>query len=120
MNSLADLVEIQSWTHLFMTKSPIMHEDQVREFYYNVEFNENGSLHMMVEDKKLHLNEELLGEILEVPREGIRSTIGKLYTKHFSTECSKLSDMHRVGIQKKLMKGEYQLLFEFINKVLLP
>ncbi|KAK4723973.1 hypothetical protein R3W88_026752 [Solanum pinnatisectum] len=27
MNSLADLVEIQSWTHLFMTKSPIMHED---------------------------------------------------------------------------------------------
>ncbi|KAH0725512.1 hypothetical protein KY284_001377 [Solanum tuberosum] len=33
MNSLADLVEIQSWTHLFMTKAPVMHEDQVREFY---------------------------------------------------------------------------------------
>ncbi|KAH0645027.1 hypothetical protein KY284_032911 [Solanum tuberosum] len=28
--------------------------------------------------------------------------------------------MHRAGIQKKLMKGEYQLLFEFINKLLLP
>ncbi|KAH0645026.1 hypothetical protein KY284_032910 [Solanum tuberosum] len=28
--------------------------------------------------------------------------------------------MHHAGIQKKLMKGKYQLLFEFINKVLLP
>ncbi|KAH0764893.1 hypothetical protein KY285_000764 [Solanum tuberosum] len=27
--------------------------------------------------------------------------------------------MHRGGIQKKLMKGEYQLLFEFVNKVVL-
>ncbi|KAK4730020.1 hypothetical protein R3W88_023008 [Solanum pinnatisectum] len=28
--------------------------------------------------------------------------------------------MRRVGVQKKLIKGEYQLLFEFVNKVLLP
>ncbi|KAH0746073.1 hypothetical protein KY285_007730 [Solanum tuberosum] len=28
--------------------------------------------------------------------------------------------MHCAGIQKKLMKGEYQFLFEFVNKVLLP
>ncbi|KAH0639045.1 hypothetical protein KY290_036344 [Solanum tuberosum] len=28
--------------------------------------------------------------------------------------------MHRAGIQKKLMKGEYQLLFKFVNKVILP
>ncbi|KAG5632538.1 hypothetical protein H5410_004255 [Solanum commersonii] len=59
MNSLADLVEIQSWTHLFMTKSPVMHEDQVRKFYYNVEFNEDASLHTLVGDKRIHLNEEL-------------------------------------------------------------
>ncbi|KAK4731299.1 hypothetical protein R3W88_024287 [Solanum pinnatisectum] len=85
MNSLADLVEIQSWTHLFMTKFPIMHEEQVREFYYNVEFTEDGSLNMMVGDKMVHLNEELLGEILEVPREGIRSVVGKLYTLQMST-----------------------------------
>ncbi|WMV09722.1 hypothetical protein MTR67_003107 [Solanum verrucosum] len=119
MNLLGDLVEIQSWTHLFMTKSPVMHEDQVREFYYNVEFNEDGSLHTLVGDKRIHLNEELLGVILEVPREGIRSVAGKLCTKHFSNECSKLPDMHCAGIQKKLMKGEYQLLFEFVNKVAL-
>ncbi|KAK4714505.1 hypothetical protein R3W88_020412 [Solanum pinnatisectum] len=93
-----------------MTKSPVMHEDQVREFYYNTEFNEDGSLHTLVGDKRVQLNEELLGEILEVPKEGIRSMAGKLCTQHFANEF----------IQKKLMKGEYQLLFEFVNKVVLP
>ncbi|KAH0714930.1 hypothetical protein KY284_007835 [Solanum tuberosum] len=68
----------------------------------------------------MHLNEELLGKILEVPREGTRSVVGKFCTKQFAKECSKLPDMHCAVIQKKLMKGEYQLLFEFINKVLLP
>ncbi|KAH0783988.1 hypothetical protein KY290_003586 [Solanum tuberosum] len=45
MDSLADLVELQSWTHLFMTKFPVLHEEQVREFYYNVEFAKDGSIH---------------------------------------------------------------------------
>lgn len=120
MNLLADLVEIQSWTHLIMTKSPIMHEDQVREFYYNLEFNDDGSIHTLVADKRIHLNNELLGEILEVPREGIKSVACKLCTKHFSNECSKLPDMHHACIKKKLIKGEYQLLFEFVNNVVLP
>ncbi|KAH0764937.1 hypothetical protein KY285_000808 [Solanum tuberosum] len=106
MNSLADLVEIQSWTHLFMTKSPIMHEDQVREFYYNVEFNEDGSLHTMVGDKRVHLNEKMLWEILEVPREGIIFVIRKLCTKHFANECSKLSDMHRTLVECECIEGQ--------------
>ncbi|KAH0765385.1 hypothetical protein KY285_001256 [Solanum tuberosum] len=85
-----------------------------------MKFNEDGSLHTLVGDKRIHLNEELLGVILELPREGIRSVAGKLCTKHFANECSKLPDMHCAGIQKKLMKGEYQLLYEFVNKVVLP
>ncbi|KAH0685487.1 hypothetical protein KY290_016965 [Solanum tuberosum] len=116
MDSLADLVEIQSWTYLFMTKSPILHEDQVREFYYNVNFAEDGSLNTLVGDESLHLDEELLGKILEVPREGTRSVVGKFFSKQFVKECSKIPDMHRGGVQKKLMKGEYQLLLKFFNK----
>uniref|UniRef100_A0A0V0GS85 Putative ovule protein n=1 Tax=Solanum chacoense TaxID=4108 RepID=A0A0V0GS85_SOLCH len=81
-----------------MTKSLVMHEDQVREFYYNVKFNEDGSLQTLVGDKRMHLNEKLLEEILEVPREGIRFVAGKLYTQHSANECSKLPDMHRAGI----------------------
>ncbi|KAK4722021.1 hypothetical protein R3W88_012254 [Solanum pinnatisectum] len=79
-----------------MTKFPVLHEEQVREFYYNVEFVEDDSLHTWVGNKSLYLDEELLEKILELP------------------------DMHCAGVQKKIMKGEYQLLFEFVNKVLLP
>ncbi|KAH0714995.1 hypothetical protein KY284_007900 [Solanum tuberosum] len=111
MDSLADLMEIQSWNHLFMTKSPILHEEKIREFYYNVNFADDDSRNTLMENKSLHL---------EVPREGTRSVVGKYCTKKFAKEYSKLPDMHCADIQKKLMKGEYQLLFEFVNKVLLP
>ncbi|KAH0742996.1 hypothetical protein KY290_030989 [Solanum tuberosum] len=111
MNSLVDLMELQSWTHLFMTKFPVLHEEQVREFYYNVEFAEDDSFHTWVGNKSLYLDEELLGKIQEVPREETRSVVGKSCTKQFVKECSKLPDMHCAGVQKKIMKGEYQLLF---------
>ncbi|KAG5581472.1 hypothetical protein H5410_052099, partial [Solanum commersonii] len=116
MDSLVDLVEIKSWTHLFMIKSPVLHEEQVREFYYNVDFVEDGSLNIWVGNKNLYLDEKLLGKIMEVPREGIRSVVRQSCTNKFVKECSKLPDMRRAGVQKKLMKGEYQLLFEFVNK----
>ena len=32
MDSLHDMVEIQSWMHLFNKKSPILYEEEVREF----------------------------------------------------------------------------------------
>ncbi|KAH0664565.1 hypothetical protein KY284_029496 [Solanum tuberosum] len=49
MNSLYDLVEIQSCTHLLQTKSPVLHEEEVREFYYNIEFEEDGSINTRAE-----------------------------------------------------------------------
>ena len=36
MDSLHDMVEIQSWMHLFNKISHIRHEEEVREFYYNL------------------------------------------------------------------------------------
>ncbi|KAH0644978.1 hypothetical protein KY284_032862 [Solanum tuberosum] len=120
MSTLADAVEIQSWTHLFMTQSTIMHEEQVREFYYNLEFTENGSLNTQDGNRLFHLNKERLGEILEVPREGIKSVVGQTCSKSFANECAKLPKMNCAGIPKKLLKREYQLLFEFVNKVILP
>ncbi|KAH0632849.1 hypothetical protein KY284_035635 [Solanum tuberosum] len=120
MDSLYYLVEIQSWIHLFQNKSLVFHEEEVREFYYNIEFAEDSSINTRVGDKSLHLDEDLLGKILGVPREGIRSVVGKTCTMEFVKEFSKIPNTCRAGVQKKLMKGEYQLLFEFVNKVLLP
>ena len=48
MDSLHDIVEIQSWMHLFDFKSLVLHEEEVREFYYNITFGEDGSLNTRV------------------------------------------------------------------------
>ena len=70
MDSLHDMVEIQSWLHLFNRKSPILYEEEVREFYYNIQFKEYGSILTRVNDIVVHLDEGLLSKILRVPREG--------------------------------------------------
>ncbi|KAH0765549.1 hypothetical protein KY285_001420 [Solanum tuberosum] len=77
---------------------------------------EDGSITTRVGSTSLHMIEDLLGQILEVPREGTRSVIGKTCTVEFVKECSKIPNARRAGIQKKLMKREYQLLYEFVNK----
>lgn len=76
---LHDIVEIKSWRHLFEIKSHILHEEEVREFYYNIDFAKDGSISTRVGNKSLQLDEYLLGEILGVPTGGIRSVIGKTY-----------------------------------------
>ncbi|KAH0666114.1 hypothetical protein KY285_027320 [Solanum tuberosum] len=78
MNSLYDLVEIQSWTHLLQTKSPILHVEEVRNFYYNIEFEEDGSKNTRVGDKSLHLTEELLGQVLGYREKGSGPSLEKL------------------------------------------
>ena len=69
MDCLHDMVEILSWLHLFIRKSPILNEEEVREFYYNLQFKEDGSILTQVNDIAVHLDEGLLSKILRVPRE---------------------------------------------------
>lgn len=45
-----------------------------------MKLNEDRSLHTLVRDKRILLNEKLLGEILELPVERIKSVDGKLCT----------------------------------------
>ncbi|KAG5629388.1 hypothetical protein H5410_001105 [Solanum commersonii] len=85
-------------------KSPILHEEEVREFYYIIEFVEDGSINSRVRDKSLYLDKDLLGEILEVPKGGIRSVVGKTCTMEFVKECSKIPNTRFVVVLKKLMK----------------
>ena len=60
------MVEIQSWMHLFNIKSLILHEEGVREFYYNIQFKEDVSILTRVNDIAVHLDEFLLGKIFRV------------------------------------------------------
>ncbi|TMW91023.1 hypothetical protein EJD97_014908, partial [Solanum chilense] len=64
MDSLHEMVKNQSCIHLFNKKSPILHEEEVYEFYNNIQFQEDGSVHTRVNDIAVHLDEFLLGKIL--------------------------------------------------------
>ena len=90
MDSIHDLVEIQSWLHLFNRKFHILYEEEVREFYYNIQFKEYGSILPRVNDIAVHLDEILLGKILRVPREGTRFVTGKACSIDFMSLVSNL------------------------------
>ena len=79
-----------------------------------------GSILTRVNDIVVHLDEFLLRKILRVPREGTMSVIGKTYSIEFVSLVSKLPTTKCVGVFKKVMKSEYKLMFEFVNKTLLP
>ena len=83
------------------------------KFYYNVKFKDDGSILTRVNDIDVYLDEGVLTKILRVPREGTRSVLGRTCSSEFAAVISKTPTT-------KVMKSEYQLVFEFINKVLLP
>ncbi|KAH0742962.1 hypothetical protein KY290_030955 [Solanum tuberosum] len=58
--------------------------------------------------------------ILGVPSLGIRSIEGCKPFSDFVQRATKRGDIKHAGLPKKFLRGEYQLLFEFINKVLVP
>ena len=92
----------------------------MREFNYNIQFQEEGSVNTRVNDIVIHLDETLLGKILRVPRDYNRYVVEKTCSVEFVTLCSKLPTTKCAWLFKKVMKSEYQLVFEFVNKTLLP
>ncbi|KAG5586834.1 hypothetical protein H5410_047268 [Solanum commersonii] len=81
---------------------------------------EDGGIRTSVKNIKIILDEETLGFILGVPARGIRSIEGCKPSSEFSKQATKRGDIKRAGLPNKFLKGEYQLLFEFIKKVLVP
>ena len=102
MDSLHDIVEIQSGMHLFDFMSSVLYEEEVCEFYYNISFQEDGSIRTRVKNIIVHLDEDLRGTILGVPRRGIRFVVGKVCSVDFVKICSKLPTTRCAGLFKKL------------------
>ena len=92
----------------------------MRKFYYNIQFKEDGCILTRVNDIAVHLDEGFLRKILRVPREGTRSVLGRNCSSEFAAVISKTPTTKVAGIYKKITKSEYQLVFEFVNKTLLP
>ncbi|KAH0779224.1 hypothetical protein KY290_005651 [Solanum tuberosum] len=120
MANLVDAVTIQGWNHLFKPPVPYLHEPEVCEFFYKMELLEGGGITTIVRNVQIQLDEETLEIILGVPVVGVRTIEGCKLTGDFSKLATKRGDVKRARLLKKFLKGEYQLMFEFINKVVVP
>ena len=79
----------------------------MREFYYNVQFKDDGSILTRVNDIVVYLDEGVLTKILRVPREGTRFVLGKTCSSEFASVISKTPTTKVAGIYTKIMKSEY-------------
>lgn len=92
----------------------------MREFYLNLEIQKDKGFVTSVRDISFQVDEEVLGDILKVPMKGIKTIVDKSPSKNFLEKDGKLKNLNPSAVSKKLFKGQYQLYFEFVNKVLLP
>jgi len=120
MSNLFYAFSIKGWNHLFEPPVSYLHEPEMREFFYKMELLESGGIVTTVRNVETYLDEEILGIILGVPVEGIRTIEGCKPSSDFTKLATKRGDVKNAGLLKRFLKGEYQLLFEFINKVLVP
>ncbi|KAG5592065.1 hypothetical protein H5410_042579 [Solanum commersonii] len=95
MANLVNVVTIQGWNQLFESPIPYLHEPEVHKFFYKMELLEEGGIKAIVKN-------------------------GCKLTGDFSKLATKREDAKCTGLPKKFLKWEYQLMFEFINKVMVP
>ncbi|XP_059306301.1 uncharacterized protein LOC132057704 [Lycium ferocissimum] len=123
IKGLLKIIDFQKWSHLFAPPIPNIYEAQVVEFFSNLYCSDyQGTLITSVSGTDFELTEEVLGKILKVPTEGIR-TITRTTSSNFKVMISQNmveNTSARASLLKKEMKAEYQLMFELVNKVLLP
>lgn len=74
----------------------------------------------MVQEKKINLDKETLKKILDVPVMGVRTISMQQPSTEFMIDASKVGGTSVFGVRKKFLKAEFQLVFEFVNMVMLP
>lgn len=65
------------------------------------------SLTALVQRKKIKLDKEVLGKILDVPIIGVRTMSKKQPSIEFMIDASKVGGTSVVGMRKKFLKGEF-------------
>ncbi|KAK4366148.1 hypothetical protein RND71_014028 [Anisodus tanguticus] len=94
MKELLEIVEFQKWTHLFVP--PALHETD------------------------FELDELKLGEIMEVPTDGMKTMSEKASNGFINVIVKREGSATGARLFKKEIKPKYQLLFALVNKVMLP
>ncbi|KAK4370449.1 hypothetical protein RND71_009924 [Anisodus tanguticus] len=105
---------------LFVLPAHSIYEANVDEFYANLCYTNDCTLILSVNRTDFELNELKLGDILEVPTDGMKSVSGEASDAFKNVIVKWEGSTTRARLFKKDLKPEYQLLFALVNKVVLP
>ncbi|XP_019224300.1 PREDICTED: uncharacterized protein LOC109205987, partial [Nicotiana attenuata] len=120
MRQLVEVCDFQQWTHLFTRDAARMYKEEVQSFYADLYKVEDGHICALVNGVDMVMDSVLLGSVLGVPTEGLSSVRGAC-TQNFRNAILKdIAVQQGERVQKKALSPVYQLLFEMVNKVLLP
>nr|XP_009594525.1 uncharacterized protein LOC104090995 [Nicotiana tomentosiformis] len=120
MRQLVEICEFQQWTHLVTSDSPKVYEEEVRSFYADFFTVEDDHICMMVNGVNFVMDSVVLGSILCVPAEGLSSIQGSCSSNFRNAIVKDKAVQQGEQVHKKALLPVYQLLFEMVNKVLLP
>ncbi|XP_019255065.1 PREDICTED: uncharacterized protein LOC109233645 [Nicotiana attenuata] len=106
-------------THLFASDATRVYEKEVQSFYADYKV-EDGHICALVNGVDMEIDSSLRGSILGVPTEGLSNVQGACTQNFRNTILKDRAIQWGERVQKKALLPFYQLLFEMVNKVLLP
>nr|XP_016440658.1 PREDICTED: uncharacterized protein LOC107766394 [Nicotiana tabacum] len=125
---LVDALAAQGWKDMVLQMDGRLARNELIEFMANVAFKD-GVVSSLVKGVQLQLDAEKLGEILDIPSEGFDDYTRQRWlcldslptsleiTKRFS-DSKEMTEVR--AVQKSEMRPEHKVVFEFLNKCLLP
>ncbi|XP_070007550.1 uncharacterized protein [Nicotiana sylvestris] len=108
---LIDALAVQSWKDMVLQMDGRLARNEIIEFMANAEVKD-GIVTSQVKEVQVTFDAEKLGEILDIPAEGYDD-----YTRRF---CNVPEVNEAKFVHKSEMKPQHKVLFEFVNKCLLP
>nr|XP_016484429.1 PREDICTED: uncharacterized protein LOC107804976 [Nicotiana tabacum] len=110
----------QKWTHLFTSDAPRVYEEEAQSFYADFFKVEDNHICVLVNGVDMVIDSVLLGSILGVPAEGLSNVQGTCSQNFRNAILKDRAVQQGERVQKKALLPVYQLLFDMLNKVLLP
>lgn len=95
-----------------------MHEHEVLQLFFTFDIIGDMEISNTLRNVEICLTNDTLATILGVPRAGIQNIKGCKETGEFTKLVIKRVAFKRARLHMKFLKGEYQLIFEFMNKVM--
>ncbi|XP_055822533.1 uncharacterized protein LOC129891260 [Solanum dulcamara] len=129
LKELKEKVDYQGWSHLLLDSHPVVHEDEVCQFYRRFNLVKGDTVETTVKGVKISFTDKDLGDILGVPNVGYGEYVKREWIEYGPEKSrvyltAKFSQGRDAGEPRKVFKGEmipaHNLLFELVNKCILP